>query len=507
MGKVGECMKTKLLILVLVVLFPVLTFAQGVVFGPDSLPPVSNGMGGISQDGQFGERVRVVDALGRGGTITSRDTVGEWLVGLPPADGEKFQITVFHYPSSLARDYPRVKGEADQSELLVRDLQNNPSLKAIAAWGHLNLIDASQASQRQRVSEFQVKMCPTICVYPPPGSRHFPYQMVYWQVGYDGDAQTLAQRIMSNLQKFYQTYSPEQCPGPGPCPTPDRRPNRPFRPNTPEPDLTPYVPDTPTPDDNGPPDLPNIWPPVDPDNPTPDDIDVPDETVGEFPEHPQIVVIIDPQGIGEKLAARVLERLAEHIRDRLSSGLGFSGFNNVKARIIRLEDEEASNYPIGAQDTPAIFFTANKRIVGYVTHGVLEAMGEVLTLPAEPPTPLSEQEKALQEIVKTQSKFQDFLDKIDINGDGDGINATTLYVVLGVIVFVMFGGFFGLFRAIIAAIREVLDRDNDGDVDLEDVKLELRNVQKKFEQFFSSQEEPVEEVKPKKTTAKKRAAG
>lgn len=184
--------------------------------------------GVIVPPGGFGDGVTVVE---NGGVYRLDVHASAYGDQLPPDDRGLFRFTLFTTQNCGA------------CELLKRDLERDQNLRSLMAWGALQIVDASQPSQADRVRAWKVgNAFPVLYCSPPAGHSRFPYYIVFRQVGYDGDARTLAERIYAALQKFYERYPATAndngmaaCPD-GTCPTvtPSPMPVQPTIPVTPE---------------------------------------------------------------------------------------------------------------------------------------------------------------------------------------------------------------------------------------------------------------------------------
>lgn len=190
--------------------------------------------GGVRErDGGWGERVVSIE---RGEIIMQApvpDAFAEHVMAqLPDDDRGQWYITIFAVPNS------------GDSALLLRDLQQAPALKALAAWGTINIVDYSTDAERARWKEAGIRHTPTVLVYPRPNHPKLPFRYALAQEGYGGDADRLARNIYSAVRKVYTKYNVEgPCPGPW-CPNPQPNPQ-------PNPSPTPYSPNAP-----------NDWPPL-----------------------------------------------------------------------------------------------------------------------------------------------------------------------------------------------------------------------------------------------------
>lgn len=281
----------------------------------------------------YGERVEVLGVLG----IENYPDVGAVLADVPTDDSGKWHLTLF------------TQRGCAPCERLKRDFEQNRSLKIIADWCHFNVYPVDSQSQRFRFQRFKITSYPTLVFFPPKSSPNYPFVYVDRMRGYNGDANGLAKRLLAKLKAFVARFfrrrpNPNYPYQPQPTPTP-----RPYVSPFTIPDLSPLIPDVP--------DL------------APDDS--PDGAVGEYAEYPEVVLIIDPDGLGEKLKALAAEKMIERLRAKYDLRL--------KIRTVRWDDA-ADTYPmVRRADTPAIVVTRDKRLVGFLSIGVLTAMhGEEL---------------------------------------------------------------------------------------------------------------------------------
>ncbi len=266
-----------------------------------------------------------VEVLGVAG-IENYPDVGAVLQSVPLDDSGKWHLALFTQSGCSA------------CERLKRDLQEDPLLKAISDWCHFNVYSTSSRSQRFRFQRFKISGYPTLVLYPPQGSNVFPFQTVDRMTGYDGDAKGLVKRLLAKIRAFVKRFFR------GP---PDDR----YRPTPPpyRPDLSPYIPDL------SPliPDVPDL---------APDDA----PNASEYAEYPEVILIIDPEGLGEKLKAKAAEKMIERLREKYDLQL--------KIRTVKWEDS-IEQYPfVRRSDTPAIVVTRDKRLVGFLSIGVMSAM-------------------------------------------------------------------------------------------------------------------------------------
>lgn len=403
------------------------------------------GQGVILPKDNYRERISIIDANGRSYSQRPQSNVAELLYNLPPDDSGKFHMTIFTLPN------------CEQSNLLRRDIVQDPALNAIANWANTFYVDASLSSQQVRVREFRIEHTPTIVIYPPMNSRNFPYKEVYRCVGYNGQAEILARRIMSALQTFYDKYLPQKPLLPGPV---DPRPvdpwlvvpDQPYQPNQPWPDLD----KEPLPD----------WA-------NPDKL----RTNPAYPPYPEVIVVVDPQGLGERLAAAGLEKLAELARNYVRARFGFSG---AKSRVVRLGTPEADPYPVLAIDTPALFITVDGRIVGHITRGVAEALEQFLVVPEAGPE-YDPSINALSGILADQAEKQSQIIAL-IQGAHEkyGFSIKTIIAIIGGLFVLSLGVVAGVGRSIgvnmAKAVGQRVDYNKDGVVGIKDLRDALRDI-------------------------------
>ena len=342
--------------------------------------------GVIVPEGGFAETA--VSSTGAGSDIY------HGLVGanVPADDGNKWNVTLF------------VDGTNPASQQVIANFSQDADLRAIADWGHFNVLDVNRLSQQERFRVFQVAGAnlPALCIYPPQNSRTYPYQYVVRQSGADLVAlkpRDLAVHVVTQVRAFVQRITGRDCVGPW-CPAPNRPQPQP------QPTPTPYPPSpTPSPDIMPPlpsiPDVPDIAPQPTPATPA-------EPAVGNFPDYALVTIIVDPHGLGEAIKAKGLEMIIERVAAR------YSGFERPKARVIRLTDPEAKAYPVGPADTPAAVLTHRGRIVGYVTGLVLDVMKENLNLPTPlpdaPQTTVHVDNSGIESAIEEQSRLADARD-------------------------------------------------------------------------------------------------
>lgn len=276
----------------------------------------------------YGNRVEMLGIPG----IEDYPDVQAILATVPQDDSSKWHLILF------------VQAGCASCERLKQDLKQNPSLKIIADWCHFNVYSLESKSQQFRFSRFKVTRYPLLVLYPPKRSPNYPFVYVDRMSGYNGDANGLAKRLIEKIKAFVNRYirpNPPVFPRPTPVPTP-----RPYIP-----DLSPLIPD-----------VPDLIP-----LPAP----TPDTAVGEYAEYPEVILIVDPEGLGEKLKARAAEKMIQKLREKYDLRL--------KIRTVKWKDV-GDLYPfVRRADTPAIVVTRNKRLAGFLSIGVLTAMhGEEL---------------------------------------------------------------------------------------------------------------------------------
>ena len=274
---------------------------------------------------------------------------------VPPDDFHKWHVSVF-------------VGEGEPSQRLVRDLTSHPELSQLRNWGHLNIYDQRDQYQKARVDGYTFKVgfkTPYLVVHPPKGGA-YPYQEVYTSQGYnEGDAHETYAGIQQMVTAFrakydkvtFGSYNPN-CPN---CPDPYRpAPIQPLRPNTP-----PVVPPI------APPPLPDITPNVLPDNPVwPNN---PKPELGQFPQYPQVTLVIDSRSMFECANAELLIGMARRLAEA-----GKYGFTNAKARWLDIRDGESQAFPVGPGDTPVIYVTENGALLDTIRGHTLQTMLGIL---------------------------------------------------------------------------------------------------------------------------------
>ncbi|KKN36162.1 hypothetical protein LCGC14_0776450 [marine sediment metagenome] len=283
-----------------------------------------------------------IGTYGQGVEILGASTLLQAVAQIPPDDRPKWELTLF------------VSSDCVSCGRLKEDMQTNRTLAAFAANCHYNVYELSTQSQRFRFRKFHVTHYPTIVLAPPIDSKYFPHMEVFRQAGYDGDAEGLAKKIASAIRRFIAKMvklRPSPKPTfplplpftPTPTPTPVD-PNQPFLPTPLIPNLPPVVPDSP--------------PPVAP---------RPQLQPGEYPDYPEIVLIVDADGLGESIKQRIAEGVIDRIKARYE-------LDDVKVRVLKLED--AQGYPVTPADTPAVIFTKDGRIVAQFSAGIIDQIAQ-----------------------------------------------------------------------------------------------------------------------------------
>ncbi len=272
----------------------------------------------------------------------------EFLSAIPLDDSGKFHLILFTGPGC---------GPCEQ---LKRDFERDAALGTLRRWAHWHVYDWSDLRQRHRFEAYKVRTFPTLVLVPPRDSAVYPYTYVERMSGYDGDPGRLFRRLIDKLRAFFARFRPRPRPSPDtPGPSPEVEP----RPDTvPTPPLV--IPDLPidlTPEEAEPAE------PAEPPAP-------------EYPQYLEAVIVVDPEGVGEKIKVALAERLIDRYAERAGGDL--------KTRIVEYAEAEGL-YPVAREDTPAVCLTKGGRLIGYVSIGVLQALraeeaapgGPVPTLP------------------------------------------------------------------------------------------------------------------------------
>ena len=293
-------------------------------------------------------------------------------IAVPPDDFNKWQVTVFHNGGSVAKR-------------LTSDLRAHPELSKLSTWGHLNFYDVRDPDSARRFAGYEVdpagkmwrKDNAYVLVHPTKGGP-YPYVSVYREEGYDGNPVRLYSDVQRMVEEFRKRYDKQATAasrrlvgrsGNMPCPSPDPTPYDPLP--YPDDNIPPLTPIGPIPEPNLPV-IPPIIPPVNPDipMPTPDvpigpitpDV-LPDNDpnrpprLGEYPEWPQVTLIIDHDSMFEGQPTEMLIHFARHIAEQTSLG-----FLPTKARYFDLRDAGAKAFPTGPGDTPVIYLTQGRML-------------------------------------------------------------------------------------------------------------------------------------------------
>jgi len=319
-------------------------------------------------------------------------TVYNGLYGIPEDDANKWHITLFY-------------GENQASRQVRQAFATDAALAQLRAWGHFKEHDVSRASQALRTQAYaatQNGSWPLLVVYPPKQSTVYKYRYAGRLSGAALAAKTgrdIAGYIAGQVQSFIRVrdnyrspqacghYHAGQCPGPY-CPVNPRPRPRPD--NTPSPDpVTPYVPPIPDiPDIPDVPDVPDV-PDIDPDHPLrplrPDRPDQPG-AFGPYPEHVEVVLITDPNGLFERVKERALIALFQKARarsQRLTSisfkhyrlGVDVEGIN-VDVRTARARTKP--RYPVTAGQTPAVIITEHGDLRDKITGPTVETLVDLI---------------------------------------------------------------------------------------------------------------------------------
>ncbi len=319
----------------LAAVLPAVAFGQGVA--PAEYAP------GVVETGRL-------DAAG-GLSVDQHHVLGQ----LPVDDSEKWRIELF-----------TTEG-CGPCEALKAAFEREPVLRALRDQTHFSVHDLSRESQRRHWRNFQVTQYPTIVLSPPRNSEVLPYMQVFRQAGFDGDGAALGGRMLDAIRRFLDArgrWQPNPQPQPGPRvePQPTPYPNQnPFD------RIRPWVPRV---DPNTIPDFP---PPVKPDDkPAP-----PDDQKATYPHEPTITIVLDPQGLGEKLKARAVERIAERIARQYGAA--------HKIRTLRLAEAQALGLPVRAIDTPALVGSREGRMTAFLAGSVVPLLLDAEARPAVAP--------------------------------------------------------------------------------------------------------------------------
>jgi thioredoxin-related protein len=266
--------------------------------------------------------------------VTNPMELKQWLQKIPADDRNKFFVTLFTSPNCLA------------CTELKQAFETDPWLKNLKEWSHFNVYDASNRSQDFRRKMFSVQSYPTIVIQSPNTYKYGAGIVILRETGFDGDANELSKRAVNALGTFLKR---KQIP----CPLP-------VNPKPVTPNVLPQVPFLPL--------IPNI-PPVQPDEE--DDAEEENESEqpevhSEIPKYPEIVLIVDPDSIGEEVQVAILKRVVARIQKRLG--------NDVKMRVA--DFVEKNPYQIQRDQTPAIIYSKDHRIVAHLSGGLLDVLTE-----------------------------------------------------------------------------------------------------------------------------------
>jgi len=307
----------------LAALLPAVAFAQGAM-------PAEYGPGVLETGGE----------AAYSGSLTAADhaVLGQ----LPVDDSEKWRIEIFGTDG------------CGPCEALKTAFEQEAVLRALKEQTHFCVHDLTRESQRRHWHNFHVTQYPTIIVSPPRNSEAWPYVQVFRQAGFDGNGRVLGGRILDAIRRFLARHGRWQpTPQPQPAnPTPEPQPSTP----TPWERIRPWIPGI------NPQNVPNFPP----DNDEGDEDD--DKTTAAYPAEPTITIVLDPQGLGEKLKARAVEAVATKLA-------GHYGAVH-KIRTLRLDEAQKMGLPVQAIDTPALVGSREGRMTAFLAGSVVPLLME-----------------------------------------------------------------------------------------------------------------------------------
>jgi hypothetical protein len=308
----------------------------------------------------------------------------------PASDAGKWFVTV--YTGQGCSVCEKLLADWRQSEALL--MLGNPSDQRRSAT-HFNVYSNTRASQRFRFAQAEppITAWPTIMVQPPrDGSYGSPRTTVFRQTGYDGDASGLAQKMSAAIRQYSGRVRPTVpdavTPPLQPSPTPLIQPSPAPLVNIPQPapvnpspflplpaPLQPFAPPTVTVQPTIPPVMPS--PVVAPAPPAPAPVA---PQPNKYPDYPQAVLILDPQGFGEEL----LQQAGEAAITKLQGTLG----HKIKALVLNW-DEAQGKFPVDRSQLPCVALTNAGKLEALVSADVLHVFdqpADVKTITVPGPT-------------------------------------------------------------------------------------------------------------------------
>lgn len=205
---------------------------------------------------------------------------------------------------------------------LKSDLKNDTPLLLLSKWAHVNSYDMSRVSQRFRFADYKIKEFPTIVVTPPPGGK-YPYCYVLRETGYDGNSESLVERITGAVIKFRSLHGEDNWA---------------------------VIPDTPP--------MPVPTPPTPGPTPAPP---APVETESE------LLLVVDDSSWSEEMKGKAVVQLMEYLETRFGE--------DVKVRKVSYLDAQEI-YPVQRGDTPAVILTRNGHVMAFINAGAASAVYE-----------------------------------------------------------------------------------------------------------------------------------
>jgi hypothetical protein len=153
-----------------------------------------------------GESVTVVGEGPRGGS----EEAFRLAVAPPPDDSGKWFVTVWTGPGCAP------------CEKLKKDFRNSPALLSFVAappgrlaWAHYNEYRTDDQTQASRRAAYKISAVPTVIVQPPVnGTWGNPRTVVFYEQGYDGRPEKLAERISAAVKSFSEVMAREGYPKP-----------------------------------------------------------------------------------------------------------------------------------------------------------------------------------------------------------------------------------------------------------------------------------------------------
>lgn len=160
--------------------------------------------------------VDAAEAVRRGESVTvvgegPRSAVSEAMrlaVAPPPDDSGKWFVTVW---STAGCDPCKVLKKHFRETKELASFVSAPAGQM--SWAHYNEYAADDATQKTRREAYRVTKFPTIIVQPPiNGMWGNPRTVVFYEVGYNGDAKALSTRISDAVRKYAAAKSAEGYP-------------------------------------------------------------------------------------------------------------------------------------------------------------------------------------------------------------------------------------------------------------------------------------------------------